>query len=432
MERSSMGLQTRLFKVKTAEQRSICAICHGHRRLCGKAVCPILVKAASHTRLEQLLSQPTVYGASPPAVFIGSWNYPKVYTGPLVPPFSHRDTAIMDLPNHWVTKSLEQILQYRLALVRGKRFMNVHSAQHPDRHLQTFQELVMAGVPADTEMQFTKPPRLSITFSSREPPIGPSADLLHTALTQNPSTPRSIDTIVSDTDLQATPGIVRLYQSNIHQRQITRVFSLGLLGEKRHRKLVPTEWSITAIDDILGRALHQQIIQYPWINDYLIFGQHALANNVQILLFPSSWTFEAQEVWLTSPNPTPMIDYEPVQGRRTYATNLAGAYYAARLPVLEYLNRVRRQAGALVFMEVYPEWIPLGVWRFRELCREALQHPPFKCVSLSAALTQMTQRLRLPLQKWMSQSAILPWVRQQTRITQFLTSPETAHETSKL
>lgn len=418
-----MGIQTRLLKVRPSEKRSLCAACQGHRRLCGKTICPILVKAASHTRLEQILSKPTVYGASPPAVFVGSWNYPKVYTGPLVPPFSHSDTAIMDLPNHWITKSLEQILQYRLALVRGKRSVNVHTAQHPDRHLQTFQELVMAGVPTDTEMQFTKPPRLSITFSSRELPIGPSADLLQATVTQNPSTPRPIDTVVSDTDLRAAPGIVRLYRSDIHQRQITRVFSLGLLGEKRHRKLVPTEWSITAIDDILGRALHQKIIHYPWINDCLIFGQQALANNVQILLFPSSWIFEAQEVWLTSPHPTPMIDYEPVQGRRTYASNLAGAYYAARLPILEYLDRIRRQAGALVLMEVYPEWIPLGVWRFRELCREALQSPPIKRVSLSAALTLLNQRLQLPLQKWIDQSSILPWIRRQTRITQFLISP---------
>ncbi len=426
-----MGIQTRLLKVRSSEKRSLCAACQGHRRLCGKTVCPILVKAASHTRLEKLLSKPTVYGASPPAVFVGSWNYPKVYAGPMVPPFSHSDTAIMDLPNHWITKSLEQILQYRLALVRGKRFVNVHTAQQPDRHLQTFQELVMAGVPADTEMQFTKPPRLSITFSSREPPIGPSADLLRATVTQNSSTPRSIDTVVSDTDLRAAPGIVRLYRSDIHQRQITRVFSLGLLGEKRHRKLVPTEWSITAIDDILGRALHQKIIHYPWINDCLIFGQQALANNVQIILFPSSWIFEAQEVWLTSSHSTPMIDYEPVQGRRTYASNLAGAYYAARLPVLEYLDHIRRQAGALVLMEVYPEWIPLGVWRFRELCREALQSPPIKCVSLSTALTFLNQRLRLPLQTWIDQSSVLPWIRQQTRITQFLTAPDTTPSRAK-
>ena len=55
------------------------------------------------------------------------------------------------------------------------------------------------------------------------------------------------------------------------------------------------------------------------------------------------------------------IDYELLSGRRSYAKDLEGAYYAARLPVLEYLRHVRRQAGAVVLMEVYPEWIPLGV-----------------------------------------------------------------------
>ena len=37
-------------------------------------------------------------GSTPPSVFIGSWNYPKVYAGPMIAP-QHGDTAIMDLPN---------------------------------------------------------------------------------------------------------------------------------------------------------------------------------------------------------------------------------------------------------------------------------------------------------------------------------------------
>lgn len=83
------------------------------------------------------------------------------------------------------------------------------------------------------------------------------------------------------------------------------MLSIGLLGIKKQRKLVPTEWSITAIDDILGRAIHKEILNHSWINKFLVFGHKALANNIQILLFPSSWMFEAQETWFTSPNPTP-------------------------------------------------------------------------------------------------------------------------------
>jgi hypothetical protein len=152
----------------------------------------------------------------------------------------------------------------------------------------------------------------------------------------------------------------------------------------------------------------------------MIFGHKALANNVQILLFPSSWMFEAQEAWLVSPNPTPAVNYELVQGRRSYASDLAGAYYAARLPVLEYLKRIRRQAGALVLMEVYPEWIPLGVWRFREICREALRRQPVMFNTLEEALDGMGKRLRLSLARWLERSEILRWFKSQKRLTKFL------------
>jgi hypothetical protein len=416
-----MPVQARLFRVTANEQRrSLCSICQGHRKLCGKSICPILAKAEALMKLEKNLSKEKVFGSSPPAVFVGSWNYPKVLAGPLVPPVLVEDTSVMDLPELWVDKSFSEILRYRFSLVRGKHFTDVRSAGNPNRILSTFQEIVMASKPTDTEMWFNKKPRLSVVFSPREPPSGPSASIKRAVLAENPNVPKSVDYVVSDTDLKAEKGILRLYGSEVNQRQITRMFSIGLLGAKRQRRLVPTEWSITAIDDILGRAIHKEILNYPWINEFTIFGHKALANNIQILLFPSSWMFEAQEAWLTSPNPVPAVNYEHVRGRRSYASDLAGAYYAARLPVLEYLKRMRRQAGALVLMEVYPEWIPLGVWRFRGICRQALRRQPIMFNTIEEALDEMGKRLRLPLVRWLDRSEILRWLRSQTRLTKFL------------
>ena len=416
-----MGVQARLFRVTAREQRrSLCSICQGHRRLCGKSICPILAKAEALMKLEKNLTKEKIFGSSPPAVFVGSWNYPKVLAGPLVPPVSVEDTSVMDLPELWVDKSFSEILRYRFSLVRGKHFTDVRSAGNPNKILSTFQEIVMASKPTDTEMWFKKKPKLSVVFSPREPPSGPSASIKRAVLAENPRVPKAVDYVVSDTDLKAEKGILRLYGSTVSQRQITRMFSIGLLGAKRQRRLVPTEWSITAIDDILGRALHKEILNYPWINEFMIFGHKALANNIQILLFPSSWMFEAQEAWLTSTNPAPAVNYEHVQGRRSYASDLAGAYYAARLPILEYLKQIRRQAGVLVLMEVYPEWIPLGVWRFREICREALRRQPIVFNTLEEALDEMGKRLRLPLVRWLDRSEILRWFRSQTRLTKFL------------
>jgi len=414
--------QARLFRVTQAEyNRNLCPLCRGFRGLCGKPICPILVKAKAMLELEKGLSSENVFGSSPPSVFVGSWNYPRVLTGPLVPPISATDTSIMDLPELWLDKPLDEILRYRFSLVRGKSTMDVKSARDPSRLLSTVQEVVMASKPTDTEMWFTKKPKLSIIFSPREPPSGPSAFIKRAVLAENPRVPRQIDQVVSDADLRAELGVRKLYDSSISQRQITRVFSVGLLGLKQQRRLVPTEWSITAVDDILGRALHREVLNYPWINEFRIFGHMALGNNVQVLLIPSSWMFEALEAWLVSPDSLPRSDHELVWGRRSYAGDLAGAYYATRLPVLEYLKSIRRQAGALIFLEVYPEWIPLGVWRFREICREALKREPMKFNTLNESLKELKGRLRLPLEKWIERSKILEWYRTQTRITTFLT-----------
>jgi len=417
-----MVTQIRLFKVTAKEKRSLCFICRGHKKLCQKAICPILLKAKAFTNLEGSFSKEKIFGSSPPAVFVGSWNYPKILAGPLVPPVLVDDASILDLPERWIDKSFSEILRYRFSLVRGKRFTDVKAARNPNRILSTFQEIVMASKPTDTEMWFNKKPKLSIVFSSREPPSGPSASIKRVFLAENPKVPKAIDYVVSDTDLKAGQGIVRLYDSKINQRQITRMFSIGLLGVKKQRRLVPTEWSITAIDDILGKAIHKEVLNYPWINEFMIFGHKALANNIQILLFPNSWMFEAQEAWLISPNPIPDMNYELIQGRRSYASNLAGAYYATRLPVLEYLQQIKRQAGALVFMEVYPEWIPLGVWRFREICREALRRKPIILNTLGEALDEMKNRLRIPLIRWLEKSEILRIFKTQTRLTEFLSS----------
>lgn len=415
-----MTIQTRLFKVSQPErQKNLCSVCHGHKRLCGKPFCPILAKAEAIMKHQETLSKEKVFGASPPAVFVGSWNYPRVLAGPLVPPLPAVDTSIMDTPELWVDRSLDEILRYRLTLVRGKHMTPIKSARSPGRMLSTFQEVVMASKPTDMEMWFSRKPNLSILFSPREPPAGPSAPIERAILAENPKVPRAVEYVVSDTDLKAEQGILRLYSSNISPRDVTRMLSIGLLGLKRARRLVPTEWSITAVDDILGRAIHKEILNYPWIDNFMVFGHKALGNNVQVLLIPSSWMFEAHEAWLTSLTTTPDVNYELVWGRREYASELAGAYYAARLPVLEYLRRIRRQSGAIVFMEVYPEWIPLGVWRFREICREALKKEPKEYDTLKESLDEVRKRLRLPLERWTDKSDILRWCKTQKRLDHF-------------
>jgi hypothetical protein len=132
--------------------------------------------------------------------------------------------------------------------------------------------------------------------------------------------------------------------------------------------------------------------------------------------------FEAQEAWITLSNSNSNIgiDFEFTNGRSSYASDLCGAYYAVRLPILEYLEKIGRQAGAFVLIEVYPDWIPLGVWRFREICREALQERPIVLNSLDQSLMELKKRLRIPIERWLQKDKIIKGFKTQERLTSFL------------
>src|SRR5690606_6572750 len=114
-------------------------------------------------------------GSTPPSVFIGSWNYPKVYAGPMISSVSG-DTTIMDTPEAWIpgNKSQEDIISYRMSLVRGKNLFGVTDLDN--RMVEKLQNISLASSSIDSEAEFWKKPR-GVSFSEYQAPHGPSAIL---------------------------------------------------------------------------------------------------------------------------------------------------------------------------------------------------------------------------------------------------------------
>jgi hypothetical protein len=170
-----------------------------------------------------------------------------------------------------------------------------------------------------------------------------------------------------------------LYKNNFSEYTLSKILSVGVLGLKKNKKLVPTRWSITATDDTLGKLLLKKIKDFPIIeNSELFFGEF-LGNQYLIMLFPDVWSYELFELYFpgSSWNPSTEIkastDYEDFYGRKEYAFATAGGYYASRFPIIEYLNSIKRQASVLVIrIETPSYWAGLGVWVVRESVRKAL------------------------------------------------------------
>ena len=291
-----------------------CRVCHGDWKACRLATCPYLADVRGWFQRQEPLASTNLFGASPPSAFVGSWGYPKVLAGPLVPPI-REDTSMMDAPEQWVDRDVWDILRFRLTLVRGKAPRRVIDARSPDPILRTVQEGAMSARPIDTELWLWKKPRLEAPFSARASPTGPSADIRKVSLAENPKVPQRMDYVVDDTDLRAVEGVADLYAHGVAQSHITRVFSVGLLGMGKRRTLVPTEWSITAVDDILAKGLVDRVRSSPWTSDYEVYSATGVANTVAILLFPQAFMFEGLEAWNLASNPTPVHDHEFAKGR---------------------------------------------------------------------------------------------------------------------
>lgn len=400
-----------------------CIRCKG-KGLCGRPRCPILEKFKSVQSISSEISGNSVFGASPPALFVGSFGYPRVSAGPLIPPSAQEeDVLLLEDPARWANMQIEDIISMRSRLVRANTTLHVKDARGTENPLLVkAQELALSKNPVDTEAWFFKAPKQELKFDAIHTPMGPSGLVKNFELAENPNVPKKVDYLVYDTDALAKDAVLELYKGDVSGEQITRLFSIGLLGKER--KVVPTRWSITAVDDMAGKELADKILDYPWVSEITLFSGTHFGNHFEILLLPRVYSFELIEAWLPKTvwsGEASWIgeDSEGMDGKKKYSS-LAGGYYAARLPVLEYLAGVRRQASVFILREITPDyWAPLGVWVVREGVKNALKNPPQTFDSVEAAVSDLTGRVCTPRDEWIQKARMLSDFRFQTTLNSF-------------
>jgi hypothetical protein len=147
--------------------------------------------------------------------------------------------------------------------------------------------------------------------------------------------------------------VVNAYKGGTLISDIEKAFSAGTMGVKGKRRFVPTRWSITAVDDIIGKDLLKTTKHNPTIDDIRLYRWEMIDNRWLILMLPVTWRYELIEAWYPNTTWNPMgkqveviHDSEFYDGRTEYA-HIGGCYYAARMAVNELLIREGRTAGVV-------------------------------------------------------------------------------------
>jgi len=378
-------------------------------------------------------------GNSPPEIFIGRYDYPNVNAGILSPNDSEnavfgepiiplKNTEEFSSPEIWHEKklSIDQILSNRSKLIYGKFKANVKKPSKKNKFIGVMQEVSMAYKSVSTEFFLKKPPQKSLEINRYTPVISNPAQLDYARLQENPKVKPKVDYLVSDDDLKSVKAIQEMYKAGIPVSDVIKILSAGLLGLKTQRKLVPTRWSITAVDDGLSKELLKRIRHYSEIDEIMLFHGDYVGNHYEILLLPDKFSFEVIEtemtggLWNQTENISMTQDYESFNGRKGYANEVTGAYYANRLALCEYLERINKQASAIFFREVRPEYnAPLGVGILRECSRGAFNNPPEKFPSIDEAFKRINERLKLDASLFKEKSILLKEYGKQKRLWDF-------------
>jgi len=401
-----------------------CAICKGSKFLCGKDSCPILVKLYSQRKTKPLIDSLTLEGSSPPDLFIGRMGYPYVNIGPLIPPVTG-DTSMLGTPEMWQGKSIEEIVDFRFQLVRGKHRVNVRDID-AGKIVEFTRELAMSKAPTEVDAEFRKKPVGRIALDDEVQPFGPSAPLKNIELISSTTDPK-IEKAFSDTDLKASEAVIRLYKNDVLVSKIQKAFSAGLFGIEKNRRFVPTRWSITAVDSMLSKNLLDDVKTFPLINEFRVYDHTALDNRWIILMIPSRWSYELIEAWYpkTIWNPAGsdiaiFSDCEGYKGRSEYP-DIGGCYFSARLAIAEQLKKEGRQATAIVMREAHPGYImPVGVWNVREAVRSAMKKPYMKFASMKEAFAYIFSRFDIKMSVWIRNSKLLQEAILQRKINDYL------------
>jgi hypothetical protein len=344
-------------------------------------------------------------GSSPPSVFIGSWNYPDVYAGPMIAP-RHGDTTIMDMPESWIAGNLtqEEIIGYRLNLVRGKSMAN--ASDLTSRYVEKLQEISLSSSSIESEVAFSSIPS-GTTFSEEHTPFGPSAAIERFEI-ESGRWDHHLEKVFYDTDLRSAEAVINLHRQNVPFSCIQKAFSVGTMGVNRNRHLVPTRWSITACDTLIGDRLLNAVKKNPVIDTWRVHQFSSLHNNYAVILMPTGWQYEWSEAFLKVLGNEELVfsDHEGNKKKTEYS-HLGGCYYSCKMAVLEALARQQEQAGAIILREAHRGYIPMGVFNVRENVRGAMRQPAREFEDIRSALSHISESFSLPMTRFIKEGALL-------------------------
>lgn len=304
---------------------------------------------------------------SKPFNIVHPLNYPELVVG--VGVFEKKEDAVKNDPKKWIFENTSEIENLRKKQFFAFKTYSKKITSQKQKEIELIQNIVKAKNETDLEIDFKKE---KINLKEKVSGISNQAIALEKIkIVDNIKITKDVDKITSDKQLKAKDAILEFFNKTNDVYKLEQLFSMGLLGLEKDRILVPTKWSITAIDDTIGKEIYEEIKNYKKIDCIKMFEHEFYDNKFYVIFFPEQWGFEMIEV---VDNEIVSHDFENRYPKKEYAYKVCGAYYATRAICLEYLKKNEVCAKIIVIRDINKNYSSKGVWVVREGIRQALKN----------------------------------------------------------
>lgn len=365
----------------------LCIRCKG-KLMCGLSRCPLYDRMREFRRpgLRRELEAP-----SPPHYLVSWRGYPRVSVGPSL--------SLRDVPGEAFDMQLEDFVARRANQLRAYQVKGIRNAEEESLSVDP--------------VRFSA--RLKSLPSSRRPSThGLQAPADRLTVEDGVKVPGKVYSIVDSHDLKAQGALRELQDYGFDY--MVRALSTGNLGLPSQRKMVPTRWAITAVDSTLAKDYFGEIRGKRQVTDYELYRMDHWDNHFWVVLAPWSWGFEMLEQWHGG---DVIRDWEYGRLKKSYAKNITGAYYAARLEVLKHLAGRGRLAACLVVRQIGRDYVyPVGVWHIRDAVRRALEGRPEKFSSLAGLRERLGEDMDWG--RWGGRSKLWKFLSRQSKLEDFV------------
>jgi hypothetical protein len=337
-------------------------------------------------------------------------KYPNLMIGPGV--FNHKEEAFSNTPEKWIKSEVKDVeINRKKQIFAVKNYSKIDAVKNKTE-ITELQNLIKSDKETEVEIDYNVK---RININEKITGIQNKAiQLEKIKIIANIKVSKSVDRITGDLQIKAKDAIIEYYDKTKDVYKLEQLLSIGLLGLKQNRIFVPTRWSITSIDDILGKEFFKNIENNKIIDRIKMHSFNFYNNKFYIIFLPFSWSFEMLEY---VDEKLIAQDYEINSPKKEYANQVTGAYYAAREVVLEHLKNINKSARVIVLRDIDSSYSSKGVWVIREAIKEALKKEEIVFDDVNQLIEYIKTNLKVT---WiMQKSEILKQIKYQKRIFDF-------------